>query len=124
MPEVRELVEREPELREWTVMFCFATDNPLAPGTISQLKAIKNAGFHRDVNVIAQFDPHTVNMPVHIFDVNMVERLKLEQKLKDENKSLDDASNIGFEGNDPFVRNLVLDKLWDADTAQQIRETT
>ena len=53
MPEVKELVERKPELKEWTVMFCFATDNPLAPGTISQLKAIKNAGFHRDVNVIA-----------------------------------------------------------------------
>jgi cysteine peptidase C11 family protein len=124
MPEVKELEEREPQLREWTVMFCFATDNPLAPGTISQLKAIKNAGFHRDVNVIAQFDPHTINMPVHIFDVNMVERLKLERDLKDEGGSLKDASNIGFAGNDPFVRNLVLDKLWDASIAQEIKEST
>ena len=134
MPEVRELEERKPEPREWTVMFCFASDNPLAPGTISQLKAIKNAGFHHDVNVIAQFDPHTVNMPVHIFDVNMVERLKLEQRLKDRGKSLEKASNIGFEGNDPFgchdpfgrsdpfVRNLVLDKLWDAEIRGQIKE--
>src|SRR6185369_18023378 len=105
MPEVKEPVEREPELREWTVMFCFASDNPLAPGTISQLKAIKNAGFHHKVNVIAQFDPHTVNMPVHIFNVNMVERLKLERRLSPEK-----ASNIGFDGKDPFVRNLVLDK--------------
>ncbi len=110
--------ERQPQLREWTVMFCFATDNPLAPGTISQLKAIKNAGFHRDVNVIAQFDPNTVNMPVHIFDVNMVERLKEEKKHPKE------ASNIGFEGNDPFVRNLVLDKLWDASVAEQIKQQT
>ena len=124
MPEVKELVERKPELKEWTVMFCFATDNPLAPGTISQLKAIKNAGFHRDVNVIAQFDPHTLNMPVHIFDVNLVERLKLEHKLKEDGKSLEQASNIGFVGNDPFVRNLVLDKLWDPEIAEQIKEQT
>ena len=121
MPEVKELEEREPQLREWTVMFCFATDNPLAPGTISQLKAIKNAGFHRDVNVIAQFDPHTVNMPVHIFDVNMVERLKKEHGLKEDNKSLEEASNIGFAANDPFVRNLVLDKLWDPNIAKEIK---
>ena len=114
MPEVKELEERKPELREWTVMFCFATDNPLAPGTISQLKAIKNAGFQRDVNVIAQFDPHTLNMPVHIFDVNMVERLKLKKQKKE-------ASNIGFAANDPFVRNLVLDKLWDANIAKEIK---
>jgi len=124
MPEVKELVERKPELKEWTVMFCFATDNPLAPGTISQLKAIKNAGFHREVNVIAQFDPHTLNMPVHIFDVNLVERLKLEHELKKDGKSLEKASNIGFVGNDPFVRNLVLDKLWDPDIAEQIKEQT
>jgi cysteine peptidase C11 family protein len=117
MPEVKELEEREPQLREWTVMFCFATDNPLAPGTISQLKAIKNAGFHHDVNVIAQFDPHMLNMPVHIFDVNMVERLKLQQEL-----NTDAVSDIGFAENDPFVRNLVLDKLWDADVVEQIKK--
>ena len=121
MPEVKELEDRKPELREWTVMFCFAADNPLAPGTISQLKAIKNAGFHHKVNVIAQFDPHTVDMPVHIFDVNMVERLKLEQRLKGK---VEEVSNIGFQENDPFVRNLVLDRLWDATIAAQIKEKT
>ena len=99
------------EVREWTVMFCFASDNPLAPGTISQLKAIKNAGFHRDVNVIAQFDPYTLNMPVHIFDVNMVEKL-----------SPPTDTDTGFNGKDPFVRNLVLDKLWDADTKKRIQK--
>ena len=94
----------EPTTREWTVMFYFASDNPLAPGTISQLKAIKNAGYHPEVNVIAQFDPNTINTPVHIFDVNSVEKLLHPGK-----------HNIGFASNDPFVRNLVLDKLWDAD---------
>lgn len=94
----------EPTIREWTVMFSFASDNPLAPGTISQLKAIKNAGYHREVNVIAQFDPHTINTPVHIFDVNSIEKL-VDPKLH----------NIGFASDNPSVRNLVLDKLWDAD---------
>ena len=121
MSDVTEPEERKCKPREWTVMFCFATDNPLAPSTISQLKAIKNAGFHHDVNVIAQFDPHTVNMPVHIFDVNMVERLKKEAKLGG-NKC--EASNIGFAGNDPFVRNLILDKLWDAEIAAEIKRST
>jgi len=45
-------------LREWTVMFYFASDNPLAPAIVSQLKAIKNAGYHPDINVVAQFDPN------------------------------------------------------------------
>ena len=31
---------------EWTLMFYFASDNPLAPSVVSQLKALKNAGFH------------------------------------------------------------------------------
>ena len=104
MPEVS-------EVREWTVMFCFASDNPLAPGTIAQLKAIKNAGFNREVNVIAQFDPHTLNMPVHIFDVNMVEKLSPPKD-----------TDTGFNSKDPFVRNLVLDKLWDADTKKKIQK--
>lgn len=104
---------RMPETREWTVMFYFASDNPLAPGTIAQLKAIKNAGYHPDTNIICQFDPHTVNMPVHVFDVNMVEKLKNPGN-----------HSIGFESNDPFVRNLVLDKLWDKDIKAEIQDQT
>lgn len=100
-----------PETKEWTVMFYLASDNPLAPGTIAHLKAIKNAGYHPEANVLAQFDPHTVNMPVHIFDVNRIE------KLRDP-----DGLDIGFRANDPFVRNLVADKLWDAEVNQKIEE--
>ena len=87
--------------KEWTVMFYFASDNPLAPGVVSQLKAIKEAGFHPNANVIAQFDPQTVGTPTHIFEVNLINKLKNHG-----------ASNIGFDGNDPFVRNLLEDKLW------------
>jgi hypothetical protein len=63
------------ELKEWTVMFYLASDNPLAPGVISHLKAMKSAGYHPQVNVLAQFDPHGESMPTHIFDVNRVEKL-------------------------------------------------
>jgi hypothetical protein len=87
--------------KEWTIMFYFASDNPLAPGIVSQLKAIKDAGFHPKANVVTRFDPHTVGTPTHIFDVNNVEKLKHHG-----------GHNIGFQSNDPFVRSLLEDKLW------------
>jgi len=89
------------EPKEWTLMFYFATDNPLAISAVSQLKAIKDAGFHHDANVVAQFDPYTEGTPTHVFDVNVVNKLKSPDK-----------SNIGFSGIDPTVRSLVEDKLW------------
>src|SRR5215213_487275 len=91
------------EKREWTLMFYFASDNPLAPGIVSQLKAIKQAGFHHEVNVIAQFDPQPEGTPTHIFDVNRVKKLR---------NSDDRIGFIGFKANDPFVSNLIEDKLW------------
>src|SRR5258705_197918 len=84
-------------------MFYFASDNPLAPGVVSQLKALKNAGYHHGANVIAYFDPQTPGTPTHTFDVNAIEKLE------------DDDDKIGYTGytpNDPFVRNLMKDKLW------------
>lgn len=92
-----------PETREWTLMFYFASDNPLAPGIVSQLKTIKQAGFHPEVNVIAQFDPQTEGTPTHIFDVNYIRKLKKGE------------AQIGFTGvscADPFVPDLIEDKLW------------
>ena len=89
------------EPKEWTIMFYFATDNPLAVSAVSQLKAIKDAGFHPDANVVAQFDPYTEGTPTHVFDVNVVNKLKTP-----------DRANIGFSGNDPTVRTLIEDKLW------------
>lgn len=95
-------------LREWTLMFYFASDNPLAPSIVSQLKSLKAAGFHADANVIARFDPFTPNTPSHVYEVNLVE--KIEGGLKDKPVT----SNVGFKPpNDPFVRNLVLDKIWE-----------
>ncbi|MBD0325154.1 MAG: hypothetical protein ICV68_01905, partial [Pyrinomonadaceae bacterium] len=89
------------EPKEWTLMFYLASDNPLAPSVVAQLKALKQAGFHHDANVIAHFDPQTERTPTHIFEVNLINKLKSPDK-----------SNIGFRGNDPFVRTLIEDKLW------------
>ena len=88
--------------KEWTLMFYFASDNPLASTIVSQLKALKDAGFHPDANVIARFDPHAVKTPVHIFDVNSVNKFWYPGQ-----------SQVGFVRNNPFVRDLVLDRLWD-----------
>jgi hypothetical protein len=91
-------------------MFYFASDNPLAPSIVLQLKALKDAGFHPEANVIAHFDPHTPNTPTHVFDVNYVEKLKALG-----------GSQVGH-GNDPSVRNLVLDKVWgDREEDKEIR---
>lgn len=92
--------------KEWTLMFYFASDNGLAPEVVSQLKAIKQAGFHDDVNVIAQFDPNTANTDTHIFDVNRINKLKAgECKI----------GFIGMTARDPYVVNLMTDKVWRKD---------
>lgn len=90
-----------PETKEWTLMFYFASDNRLDISIVSQLKALKAAGFHPEANVIAQFDPFTEGTPTHIFDVNLINKLKHHG-----------APNVGFAGDDSFVRNLIEDKLW------------
>jgi hypothetical protein len=87
--------------KKWTLMFFLAGDNPLAPSVVYQMQALKNAGYHPDVNVIAQFDPHAERMPTHVLDVNLVEKvLHPGQDL------------VGILPNESYPRNLVHDKLW------------
>lgn len=90
-----------PENKEWTLMFYLASDNPLAPGVISQLKSIKAAGFHKQANVIVQFDPQSQATPTHVFDVNVIRKVTSEKEY-----------NIGFDADKPYVHNLLEDKLW------------
>ncbi len=97
--------------KEWTLMFYFASDNPLASTIVSQLKAIKDAGYHPDANVIAHFDPHDANTPTHVFDINHV------SKFWNPNQS-----EVGFGNNNPFIRDLVLDRLW-GENSETIRQT-
>jgi cysteine peptidase C11 family protein len=101
------------EPKEWTLMFYFATDNPLAISAVSQLKAIKDAGFHPDANVVAQFDPYTEGTPTHVFDVNIVNKLKAAGK-----------SNIGFHDDPETVRNMIEDKLWRDERTRWVPEGT
>jgi hypothetical protein len=99
--------------KEWTLMFYFASDNPLAPGVVSQLKAIKDAGFHPEVNVIAQFDPHAQGTPTHVFEVNVLNKAKAPNEV-----------SLGFPRDDSTVKSLIEDKLWeDQETRDTIRKS-
>ncbi|HEX6648858.1 MAG TPA: clostripain-related cysteine peptidase [Pyrinomonadaceae bacterium] len=97
------------QTKEWTLMFYFASDNPLASTIVSQLKALKDAGFHPDANVIARFDPHAVKTPVHTFDVNALNKFWYPGQ-----------SQVGFVRNNPYVRDLVLDRLWEDDKIRDL----
>src|SRR5919106_3382536 len=105
------------EPKEWTLMFYMASDNPLAISIVSQLKALKAAGYHKDVNVIAQFDPFTEGTPTHIFDVNLINKLTHPGE-----------SHIGCEASESLVPGLIEDKLWRDETTSKgdrlIRDVT
>ena len=58
------------ETKEWTLMFFFAGDNALSPVIVSQLKAIKDAGFQENIDVVVHFDPNEKGTPTRIYDVN------------------------------------------------------
>jgi hypothetical protein len=62
--------DEQPAVKDWTVMFLFASDNELAPLIISQLKAIKDAHSHPKVNVIVQFDPCAGGVATKLLHVN------------------------------------------------------
>jgi hypothetical protein len=83
------------DLNEWTVMFYCGTDNLLAPVVVSQLKAIKDAGFQHNTDVLVHFDPNEIGAPTRIYDVNRSR--KKDPRLPN--------TMIG-DGNDPFVRNM------------------
>ena len=58
------------------------------------------------------FDPNADNTPVHIFEVNLVNKIRADGKHK-----------IGFPLHPPLVRNLVEDKLWGKKKKEIIRAT-
>ena len=90
--------------KKWTQMFFFASDNPLAPVMISQLKAIKDAGYQENTNVVVYFDPNEAAIQTKLFDSNRKRR----------NKRNAPPSMIG-DSNDPFVRNMIEDKIENLD---------
>ncbi len=87
--------------REWTVIFYFAGDNKaLAHIVVSHLKAIKDAGFQKNTDVLVYFDPNELGAPTRIFDVN---------RKRKKNPRL--AASIIGDAEDPFVHNLKEDEV-------------
>src|ERR1043166_9297980 len=87
--------------KQWTLMFYFGSDNPLAAVLVSQLRAIKDAGFQNNTKVIVQFDPAERGVPTRLFDVNI--KRKLDSLGRGENGTV-----VG-DGNDPFVHRMIDD---------------
>jgi Clostripain family len=84
---------------EWTIMFFFASDNPLSPLLVSQVKAIKDAGFQEHTEVLVYFDPMERGVRSKIYNVNSKRKEKEDCK-----------TQIG-DGDDPFVRNMIEDEV-------------
>src|SRR5947209_7839115 len=80
---------------QWTLIFYFAGDNLLSPGMVSQLKAIKDAGFQEDTRVLVYFDPGEKGASTRLFEVN-------RQRKQEKRFQIGDGAN-------PFVRNLIED---------------
>lgn len=85
--------------RKVTVMCFFGSDNNLSPLLISQVKAIKDAGYEPHTDVLVRFDPNESAAPTRLYHVNAKRR-----ELDFYNKHL----SIG-DGRNPFVRNMAED---------------
>jgi hypothetical protein len=85
--------------RKVTVMCFFGSDNNLSPLLISQVKAIKEAGYEPHTDVLVRFDPNERSAPTRLYHVNAKRR------------ELDDKNNHVLIGDDrnPFVRNMAED---------------
>ena len=57
-------------LKEWTIMVFCAGDNELSPMIVSQLKDLKDAGHHEDVNVLVYFDANEKGVPTRVYSIN------------------------------------------------------
>ena len=93
---------------KWTIMIFFAGDNTLSAHMISQLKAIKDAGFHFNANVLVHFDPNERGAPTRIFEINRKRKEKEIAASAAEHRPPE--SKIG-DGRDPFVRNHAEDAI-------------
>lgn len=108
MPDIADKESIVDSANKWTIMFFFAGDNALSPHMISQLKAIKEAGFHFDANILVHFDPNEKGAPTRVFEIN---RKRKEKEIASSiQHSRPRKSQIG-DGRDPFVRNYAEDHI-------------
>ncbi len=89
--------------KKMTVMCFFGSDNPLSPLIVSQLKAIKDAGYQADTDVLVYFDPNEKSARTRIYHVNNSRKEQLIAAGKE-------ANAIG-DGENPFVRNMMEDNV-------------
>ena len=89
-------------MQELTLLFYIASDNALAPLVVSEIKAIKDAGFQKDTTVLVYFDPMEKGAPTQLLNVN--------SKRKNEKGPMGIKTSIG-DGEDPFVRNMSEDEI-------------
>src|ERR1044072_6347502 len=67
--EIAEIRVRNPP-KKWTIMVFCAGDNQLSPMIVSQLKDLKDAGGHEDVNVLVYFDANERGIPTRLYSIN------------------------------------------------------
>lgn len=104
--------QQQLEEQELTVLIYFASDNPLAPLVVSELKAIKDAGFQRDTTVLCLYDPMEKDAPTQLLDVNFKRK-----------KAKANGTFIG-DGADPYVRNMTEDKVPKAEMTHAMQVIT
>ena len=88
---------------EWTIMIFFAGDPHLSPSMTAQLKALKDAGFQENTNVLVHYDPNERGVGTTTFEINRERKAQIRKKG-------DKGTRIG-DGKDPFVRNLIEDSI-------------
>jgi hypothetical protein len=84
-------------------MFFFASDNRLAPLLVSELKAIKDAGFQEHTEVVVYYDPLEKGCPTKIYNVNT--------QRKADALAEDCPTSVIGDGNDSYVRNMDEDEV-------------
>jgi hypothetical protein len=81
-------------------MFFFGGDNDLSPLIVPQIKAIKDAGFEQDTEVLVYFDTNERGIPTQIYNVNN----------KRKGRKGRPQTEIG-DGRDPFARVISEDRI-------------
>lgn len=89
---------RYPKKSEWGILFYIAGESGVTSGMISELKAVTDAGYQKDTNVLVYFDPNCNGAKARIFEVNRLRRYEKTDK----------PTEIG-DNTDPFVRTILED---------------
>ena len=88
--------------KDWNILFYLIGDGLISSSMISQLKAITDAGFEENTNVLVYFDPNCNGKNARIFEVNA------KRKENYENKKTHKKTIIG-DGLNSFVRDIAED---------------